>query len=153
MNKLTKIGRCVSWGNIWTNIFGSEAKNLKLSTVPLKWPVLRTFYVSVYSWLRSTRLDSILAGFAWFQLNGFGVFQRVGPFRFQWSGWSSFFRNPLLVVWPLVGALFAFLGHLEESISGQEAEEELNEGVDSDETRCEDSEDQVRDGDDQKGEL
>ena len=46
-------------------------------------------------------------------------------------------RNPLLFVWPLVGALFAFLGHLEESIiSGQEAEEELKEGVNSNQTRC-----------------
>ena len=39
------------------------------------------------------------------------------------------------------------------SISSQEAEEELSKGVHSNETRCEDSEDQVRDGEDQKGEL
>ena len=37
--------------------------------------------------------------------------------------------------------------------TAQEAEEEFNEGVDSDESRCEHSEDKVCDGDDQKVEL
>ena len=41
------------------------------------------------------------------------------------------------------------LHQLENYQSDQEADEELNDGVDPDETGCEDSEDQVGDGDNQ----
>ena len=60
------------------------------------------------------------------------VFPRVGSFRFQWSGWFSFCQESSLV---RLASCWRSL-HIA-----------LNEGEDSDETRCEDSEDQVRDGD------
>ena len=62
-------------------------------------PNLLALYISFYSWLRGSagvRVDSALAGFACFQLNGFSLFRRLLHFVFNGQTGVCLITNPLL---------------------------------------------------------